>query len=123
MKIQLDHTGNANRIPRYSAGSVTVNDTTYETSIVVLPDTLIADWPPQGFAELRPAHFELIGALQPEVVLLGTGERLQFPAPAMTRCLAQAGIGLEVMNTGAACRTYNVLLAEGRRVAAALLLR
>ena len=120
MKIQLDPAGNLNRIRHYGPGSITVNQTAYDVSVVVLPDRVV-DWPPQRFADLAAAHFELIRALNPEVVLLGTGTRLRFPAGSLTRCLVEAGIGLEVMDTGAACRTYNVLMGEGRRVAVALL--
>lgn len=121
MKIQLDSAGNLNRIRHYGPGTLTVNQTAYAASVVVLPDRVV-DWPPQRFADLAAAHFELIRALNPEVVLLGTGDRLRFPAATLTRALAEAGIGLEVMDTGAACRTYNVLAGEGRRVAAALLI-
>ena len=121
MKIQLDTAANQNRIRHYGAGSITVNQAAYAVSIVVLPEQVV-EWPPQRFADLSAGHFELLRALNPEVVLLGTGSRLQFPAPALTRSLAQSGIGLEVMDTGAACRTYNVLAGEGRRVAAALLM-
>ena len=121
MKIQLDTPGTLNRIRDYGPGRITVNQTVAERSIVVLPDR-IADWPPQDFAGLTAAHFDFLCTLQPEVVLLGTGDRLQFPSAVLTRALAQAGIGLEVMDTGAACRTYNVLAGEGRNVAAALLM-
>lgn len=121
MKIQLDSAGNLHRIRHYGPGTVTVNQTAYTTSLVVLPDRVV-DWPPQRFADLAAAHFEFIRTLNPEVVLLGTGTHLRFPAGPVTRCLVDAGIGLEVMDTGAACRTYNVLASEGRRVAAALLL-
>ena len=121
MKIHLDSAGSLNRIRDYGPPGVTVNQTRYELSVVVLPDRIL-DWPPQRFDDLSPAHFELLRDLNPEVVLLGTGIRLHFPAPALTRALAEAGIGLEVMDTGAACRTYNVLAGEGRRVAAALLM-
>ncbi len=121
MKIHLDSAGSLNRIRDYGPPGVTVNQTRYELSVVVLPDRIL-DWPPQCFDDLSPAHFELLRDLNPEVVLLGTGVRLHFPAPALTRALVEAGIGLEVMDTGAACRTYNVLVGEGRRVAAALLM-
>lgn len=121
MKIQLDSSGHLNRIRQYGPAGITVNQTVHHGSIVILPDQ-VTDWPPQRYADLAAAHFELIARLNPEVVLLGTGERLRFPPAAVTRALAETGIGLEVMDTGAACRTYNVLAGEGRRVAAALLL-
>lgn len=91
-----------------------------ERAMIVLPERIV-DWPVAGFAALAEAHFEAIAALRPEVVLLGTGGRLRFPHPRLTAPLARAGIGLEVMDVQAACRTYNILMAEARVVAAALL--
>jgi uncharacterized protein len=75
-----------------------------------------------GVDALAPAHFETFVALSPEIVLLGTGARLRFPRPELTRALVEARIGLEVMDVQAACRTYNILAAESRKVAAAVLL-
>jgi uncharacterized protein len=83
---------------------------------------IIDDWPPQAFVELKADHFETIMACNPELVILGTGRRLQFPHAAVTRLLVEAHVGLEVMDTGAACRTYNVLMSEDRQVVAALLM-
>ena len=122
MKIQLESHGRANVIRAYAPGSVTVNQDIYRASVVVTPDRIVTEWPPRAFAELTAAHFEALRALDPEIVLLGTGTRLQFPAPVLTQSLVLAGIGFEIMDTGAACRTYNVLMNEGRRVAAALLM-
>jgi len=80
------------------------------------------DWPPQRFEDLDSSHFDMLAELQPEFVLFGSGARLRFPSPALTASLLNQGIGIEAMDTGAACRTYNVLIAEGRNVAAALLM-
>lgn len=91
-------------------------------SCIITPQHLVRDWPPQRVAELLPTHLDQVLALQPEVILLGSGPRLQWPAVDLIKhCYAQ-GIGLEVMDTAAACRTYNILMYEGRSVAAALLL-
>ena len=122
MKIQLDTLGQENTIQAYRPGQVTINHVAYTASVVVTPERLIPDWPPMRFSELSPAHFETIAALEPEIVILGTGKQLRFPPAKTTRSLIQANIGLEAMDTGAACRTYNILMAEGRRVAAALLM-
>ena len=122
MKIQLESRAQTNVIRGYSRDGVTINRETYRRSVVVTPERIVADWRPDAFAELTAADFEAIRALDPEIVLLGTGSQLRFPAAALTRSLIDAGIGLEVMDTGAACRTYNVLMNEGRRVAAALLI-
>ncbi len=123
MKIQLDggDTGR-NFIRAYGPGQVTVNQSVYCRSLIVTPERVIADWPPQSFAEFAAPHFASLPELNPEVVLLGTGARLRFPRAADTHRLAQANIGLEVMDTGAACRTYNLLMQDGRRVVAALLM-
>lgn len=122
MKIQLDTLGRENTIQAYRPRQVTINHAGYTASVIVTPERLISDWPPARFADLAPEHFETIAALAPEIVILGTGKQLRFPPAKITRSLIQANIGLEVMDTGAACRTYNILMAEGRRVAAALLM-
>ncbi len=122
MKIHLETGAGLNVVRHYGPGRIVVNAADYRASLIVLPDRLISDWPPQAFAELTCAHFEMLAALKPELVVLGTGARLHFPAPALTRSLIEARIGLEVMDTAAACRTYNILVSEGRNVAGALLM-
>ena len=122
MKIQLERATGVNVIRAYVPGRVTVNEDAYTASLIVTPERLIADWRPRAFADLTEADIAAVAALEPEVVLIGTGLRLRFPAPALTRPLITTAIGFEVMDTGAACRTYNVLMGEGRRVAAALLI-
>jgi uncharacterized protein len=121
MKLHLNTTP-GNRIVSHAPGEVVVNQTRYTTSLVVTPQRIIADWPPQCFADLQAAHFEILAGLKPEVVVLGTGQRLRFPAPALTASLVNAGIGLEVMDTAAACRTYNILMGDGRLIAAAIMM-
>jgi len=91
-------------------------------SIIVSPSTLIESWPPQTPEELLSEHFDALAALQPALVLLGTGSKLVFPNPAYTAQLLRRGIGVEVMNTAAACRTYNFLVSDGRDVAVALMM-
>jgi uncharacterized protein len=109
-----------NQITACGEGYVEVNGLRREGSVVVSPDHL-APWPPGAVGELASGHLAPLLALSPEILLLGTGSRLQFPAPWVARACADAGAGLEVMDTPAACRTYNVLLTEARRVVAALL--
>ena len=89
-------------------------------SVIITPDTVIEDWEPTEPAQLTPGHMQQMLEFQPEIVILGTGRRLRFPAAEITLICHQAGVGIEVMDTGAACRTYNILAAEGRRVAAGL---
>ena len=120
--MNLDDTGGGYTITAYQAGRVIINDRAFTRSLIVTRDTLVDDWPPAVLDELAQDHLEHVLELQPEVILLGTGERLSFPDPRLLNPVMGRGIGLEVMDTAAACRTYNVLMAEGRQVAAALIL-
>jgi uncharacterized protein len=95
---------------------------TLRRSLIITPDRLITDWPPQRFEDLARAHFDLLAACAPEVVLFGSGTRLRRPPPALYATLIDHGIGVEVMDTGSACRTYNFLMSDNRRVVAALLM-
>ena len=119
MKFHLSQaTGNV--VTGTGPGWVRVGSREYRASLVLTADT-IADWAPTGFDALAEAHFAALLELAPDVVLLGTGASIRFPHPRLVRALTEAGIGVEVMDTPAACRTFNILVAEGRRVAAALL--
>lgn len=120
MKLHASALTHLNTFTGYGEGFVMLNGERRERAMIVMPERIV-DWPAAGFAALAEAHFEAIVALKPEVVLLGTGGRLRFPHPRLTAPLARAGIGLEVMDVQAACRTYNILMAEARVVAAALL--
>lgn len=121
MKIQLETGFGQNVIRAYEPGKITVNQQVYTRSLVVTP-VQIDDWAPETFAALNCAHFEAIAALGAEVVIIGTGARQRFPDAEVLAPLVRAGIGYEIMDTGAACRTYNILVNDGRRVAAALLM-
>lgn len=104
------------------ADAIGVGDQTLQRSFLLAVDQLLADWPPRAVDELDQAALAPILALQPEVLLLGTGQRQRFPAPALLASLLQRGIGVEVMDNAAAARTYSLLAQEGRRVVAAFLL-
>lgn len=91
-------------------------------SLMIMPDFLLPEWPPQSWAELEPAHFDMLAEHDPEVVLFGSGARLRHPSPSLYAGLIRRGIGVEVMDTGSACRTYNFLMTDHRRVLAALLM-
>jgi uncharacterized protein len=93
----------------------------YRDNIIVTPERVITGWTSGGFSALSEADFAALVELKPEVVLLGTGASFRFPHPRLTRALTDAGIGVEVMDTPAACRTFNILAAEGRKVVAAVL--
>ena len=122
MKLHLTQAPGSKLITGCGEGWVEVNDQRHTTSIIVLPALLVTDWHAVDFDALQPAHFERLAELAPELVLLGTGATHRFVHPSLGRALIDAGIALECMSTPAACRTYNILLAEGRRVAAALIL-
>jgi uncharacterized protein len=121
MKLHLDARTGANAITGYGDGYVLVNGNRHEQSLVLTPTGVPARWGESGFAALAEADFAHLAGLGAEIVLLGTGMRQQFPPPRLLRPLIEARIGFEVMDLHAACRTYNILLGEGRRVAAALL--
>jgi uncharacterized protein len=114
-------TASGNVVTGLGTGWVRIGTREYRTSIVVTVDT-VADWAPSGFEALAEEDFAPLLALRPDVVLLGTGAAIRFPEPRLVRALADAGVGVEVMDTAAACRTYNILVAEGRRVVAALVI-
>jgi uncharacterized protein len=121
MKLHLSRLSGVNQITGHGPGHVLVNGIRHETSLVVLPDEVVTTWA-ASFENLAAPHFDVLAIRAPEIVLLGSGPRIRFPSPALYAGLVKARIGVEVMDTAAACRTYNILAAEGRRVAAALIL-
>jgi len=136
MKLSLDNSP-ANTIIAYATGVVRIHcrDTgdparaagtarvlEIRNNLIVTPEQIIESWLEQEQDELSPEHMQAVLALDPEIIILGTGSRLQFPANSVIEQCHAAGVGVEVMDTGAACRTYNILAGEGRRVAAALLM-
>ncbi len=122
MKLHLDQSDGTFKIQRVDSDCVTINEKVYSHSIIVMPEYL-SDWEAESFERLEMAHFEAVRVLRPEVVLLGTGHSIHFPATELLAPLYNEGIGVEVMDTRAACRTYTILMAEGRGVAAALLFK
>jgi uncharacterized protein len=115
--------GNASYVIRgYQSSAVIVNETSFTRSLIVMPQSLHTDWEPQSLEDLKESHLEQVAALGPDLVLLGTGKRLQFPDRAVQKFFLQRNIGIEFMDTAAACRTYNILMAEGRNIACVLLL-
>ena len=121
MKMRADRIEGQNAIARHGPDGVIVNGVAHTESVVVPWRGEVAAWDAPSFESLDADHFARIAALRPELVIFGSGARLRFPAPALLRPLIDAGIGIETMDTAAACRTYNVLLAEGRSVVAGLL--
>ena len=122
MKLHQSKNSQRNAFTGYGPGFVAVNGVRYESSLVVMPGKISDDWQVPSVDLLRQENIEALAALAPEVVLLGTGSGLRFPKAGLLAKLTLAGIGAEVMDTQAACRTYNILAEEGRNVAAALIL-
>ena len=122
MKLHLTQADGKQLITGYSKDWISINNLVYPLSLVVLPDELLLDWDVSEFDDLIEANFECLLGYQPEVVLLGTGATHRFIRPHLIQALTDANIPVECMTTDAACRTYNILMAEGRKVAAALIL-
>ena len=120
MKFHLENAPGRHLFTGYGAGDIAINQTRHETSVVVAADRLLFDWPAR-WDDLAVGHFELLLSLKPEIVILGSGARQRFPHPALFQSLTAARIGVEAMDTPAACRTYNILIAEGRNVVAAVI--
>ena len=121
MKFHLS-TAEGNVFTGYGADFIRLGLVEYRENILVTSERIVTGWAAGGFDVLTEADFAALAALEPEVALLGTGSTLRFPHPRLTRALTDAGIGLEVMDTPAVCRTFNILAAEGRKVAAGVLL-
>ena len=121
MKFEREQAEGKNTFTGYGPGYVEVNRRRHSASLVVSGDRLIADWPARTLEGITADNLAAVVELAPEIVLLGTGAQFRFPEPALLAPLYKAGIGVEVMDTPAACRTYNILLGEGRNVVAALL--
>jgi len=121
MKFHLS-TAEGNMFTGHGADYIRLGVVEYRDNVLVTPERIVTGWTAGGFDTLSEADFAALVELKPEVVLLGTGASLRFPHPRLTRALTDAGIGVEVMDTPAACRTFNILAAEGRRVVAAVIL-
>jgi uncharacterized protein len=122
VKLHPAARGTYNVITAYGEGYVEVNAERYQASLIVTPERIM-DWQVSDFSALSSSSFEELARMKPEILLLGTGPKQRFPHPSVVAPLAAAGIGVEVMDLKAACRTYNILVAEARKVAAALLFR
>ena len=121
MKFERDESQGRNKFSGYGEGYVAVNGRRHSASLVVTGDRIVTDWPAASVESLTADHLAAIVELRPEIVLLGTGSKFTFPDQSLLAPLYKAGIGVEVMDTPAACRTYNILLGEGRNVLAALI--
>ncbi len=121
MKLQSDTHSGANTITGYGERYVEINKTPYSHAVLLSSNGEILEWPVKSFEDLTPAHFTQMAALKPELIIIGTGNHQRFPKPELLKTLIAAKIGFEVMNSQAACRTYNILVGEGRQVLLALI--
>ena len=122
MKLHADTAEGVNLIRSFEPGRILVNADLYTGSIIVPPTGPVELWPRTTVDTLTADDFERLALAAPEVIIFGSGARLRFPPPVLLRPLMSARIGIETMDTAAACRTYNILVAEGRKVMAALLM-
>ncbi len=122
MKIHLDAGNGRYMVRGYEPGRLHIDDQIYEHSLILMPERLSADWRPRHFGELDAPSLAELAQWHPEIVILGTGSALRFPPEAWLAPFLASQVGVECMDTGAACRTYNLLMSEGRSVVAGLLL-
>jgi uncharacterized protein len=122
LKLHADSPTAFNTVTAYGSGFIEINKVRHTRSVLLMPEQPVETWDVTSFDSLTPEHFSQLRARAPELVLLGTGQRQRFPRPHLTRSLTDAHIGCEAMDSRAACRTYNILMGEGRKVLAALLL-
>lgn len=123
MKFTLEGGSNVNVIRSYSSAEIRIGEHSIRSSCIVTADALITNWPPATLDELKVNHLERIFELRPELVLLGTGAQQRFAPADIRSTFVARGIGIEAMDLGAACRTFNILVQEERRVAAVLFLK
>lgn len=122
MKLHSTTTQHYQTVTAYDDESVEINAVRFSHSLVVMPEKAPVAWPPKTFDELSSEHFVQIEEAAPDVVILGTGDRQRFVHPRLVAPLTARHVGVECMDSQAACRTYNILMTEGRRVALALIL-
>ncbi|WP_140627559.1 Mth938-like domain-containing protein [Pseudorivibacter rhizosphaerae] len=123
MKLHPDRIDGVNVIAGYTESTITVNGQPWRESLLLPARGAVAGWSCERFEDLTAEHFQAVAALKPELVIFGSGARLRFAKPELLRPLIELHVGIETMDTAAACRTYNILVAEGRDVVAALLLQ
>lgn len=121
MKLHSTPTQHYQTVTAYDDAGVELNAVRFDHSLIVLPETAPVAWPVTSFDSLTAENFAQLDAISPDVVILGTGERQRFIHPRLIAALTSRRIGVECMDNQAACRTYNILMAEGRKVALALI--
>jgi len=120
MKFAEDHNKANYKITGYESDGIKINDRLFQQALILSPSTLISDWKPRDISSVTAEDLAPIYALNAEIIILGTGEKQQFPNTDVLKQLAKMQIGFEIMDTQAACRTFNIIMAEGRNVVAGL---
>ncbi|MEY4523144.1 MAG: hypothetical protein RIR27_220 [Pseudomonadota bacterium] len=121
MKLQSDPHSGANTITGYGDGYIEINKIPYSHAVLLSSDGEILEWAVKSFEELSSSDFAQMTSLKPELIIIGTGKRQRFPKPELLKTLIEAKLGFEIMDSQAACRTYNILVGEGRQVLLALI--
>ena len=121
MKLQSDPHSGANTITGYGDGYIEINKIPYSHAVLLSSDGEILEWDVKSFEELSSSDFAQMASLKPELIIIGTGKRQRFPRPELLKTLIEAKLGFEIMDSQAACRTYNILVGEGRQVLLALI--
>jgi uncharacterized protein len=121
MKFAEANTDGGHLIVGYEPGRIHIDGRSYRDGLIVSPERIVTGWGPESAADLTAEHFEALIELDPQVIIVGTGKRQIFPNPRIYYSILAQGVGVEIMDTGAACRTYNILMSEGRRVSAGLI--
>ena len=121
MKFSEDYATGVNVIRAYDDTSISINNQSFTESLAVSSHSFIEHWPVKHINELNSASLNLLLELQPEVIVIGTGNKLEFPSPQTYSEVINQGIGIEFMDSGAACRTYNILISENRKVVAGII--
>jgi uncharacterized protein len=121
LKLQSDPHSGANTITGYGDGYIEINKIPYSHAVLLSSDGEILEWDVKSFEELSSSDFAQMASLKPELIIIGTGKRQRFPRPELLKTLIEAKLGFEIMDSQAACRTYNILVGEGRQVLLALI--
>ncbi|MCK5902292.1 MAG: Mth938-like domain-containing protein [Cocleimonas sp.] len=123
MRFSEEYNKQQYSITGYNNEAIRVNEKSFNTGFIISPEKVVEDWQPSSYQDFRVDHLPVLFDLNPDIILLGTGVKQIFPPKSLYLALVNAKIGFEIMNTQAACRTYNILLSEDRKVVAALFIR
>ena len=122
MELQLENPSSGYRVRSFAENTIVIGGQVYTESLIVTPEQVFPDWPPRQPNQITIDDLEMILAIEPELILVGTGNALRFPDAGILKGVIRAGIGIDFMDSRAVCRTYNILAAEGRHIAAGIII-